>query len=444
MNEDTIIRMLPNDVEAEQAVLGSMIIDKDAIANVLEMITPEAFYREDNKEIFSAICDLFETNKPIDLLTLKEQLRLRGTLEAVGGIAYIAELSAKVPTSANVGYYAKIVEEKALLRKLINASTEIVNMGYSASEEVQTIVDNAEKKIFDIVQKRNVQGFTPIKSILVDSFEKIEELYNQKGYLTGISYGFTDLDVKTAGLHNSDLILIAARPALGKTAFALNIAQNVAVKSKVPVAIFSLEMSKEQLVNRMICCEAMIDSGKMRTGKLEEDDWGKLASAMSTLSDAPIFIDDTPGQTVMEIRAKCRRLKLEKGLGLIVIDYLQLMQGSKKGGENRQQEVSDMSRALKIMAKELDVPVITLSQLSRAPDARPDHHPVLSDLRESGAIEQDADIVMFLYRDDYYNPETEKKNIAEVIIAKNRQGSTGTVELAWLPNYTKFANLYNG
>jgi len=444
MNEDTIIRMLPNDVEAEQAVLGSMIIDKDAIANVLEMITPEAFYREDNKEIFAAICDLFETNKPIDLLTLKEQLRLRGTLDAVGGIAYIAELSAKVPTSANVGYYAKIVEEKALLRKLINASTEIVNMGYSASEEVQTIVDNAEKKIFDIVQKRNVQGFTPIKSILVDSFEKIEELYNQKGYLTGISYGFTDLDVKTAGLHNSDLILIAARPALGKTAFALNIAQNVAVKSKVPVAIFSLEMSKEQLVNRMICNEAMIDSSKMRTGKLEEDDWGKLASAMSTLSDAPIFIDDTPGQTVMEIRAKCRRLKLEKGLGLIVIDYLQLMQGSKKGGENRQQEVSDMSRALKIMAKELDVPVITLSQLSRAPDARPDHHPVLSDLRESGAIEQDADIVMFLYRDDYYNPETEKKNIAEVILAKHRGGSTGTVELVWLGQYTKFANKFNG
>ena len=445
MNEDAIIRMLPNDVEAEQAVLGSMIIDKDAIASALEVIKPEDFYREDNKEIFAAICDLFETNKPIDLLTLKEQLRLRGTLEAVGGIPYIAELSAKVPTSANVGYYAKIVEEKALLRKLINASTEIVNMGYAANDEVQTIVDNAEKKIFDIVQKRNVQGFTPIKSILVDSFEKIEELYNQKGYLTGISYGYTDLDIKTAGLHNSDLILIAARPALGKTAFALNIAQNVAVKSKVPVAIFSLEMSKQQLVNRMICCEAMIDSNKMRTGKLEEDDWGKLASAMSTLSDAPIYIDDTPGQTVMEIRAKCRRLKLEKGLGLIVIDYLQLMQGSKKGGgENRQQEVSEMSRALKIMAKELDVPVITLSQLSRAPDARPDHHPVLSDLRESGAIEQDADIVMFLYRDDYYNPETEKKNIAEVILAKHRGGSTGTVELVWLGQYTKFANKFNG
>ena len=339
MNEDAIIRMLPNDVEAEQAVLGSMIIDKDAIANALEMIKPEDFYREDNKEIFAAICDLFETNKPIDLLTLKEQLRLRGTLEAVGGIPYIAELSAKVPTSANVGYYAKIVEEKALLRKLINASTEIVNMGYAANDEVQTIVDNAEKKIFDIVQKRNVQGFTPIKSILVDSFEKIEELYNQKGYLTGISYGYTDLDIKTAGLHNSDLILIAARPALGKTAFALNIAQNVAVKSKVPVAIFSLEMSKQQLVNRMICCEAMIDSNKMRTGKLEEDDWGKLASAMSTLSDAPIYIDDTPGQTVMEIRAKCRRLKLEKGLGLIVIDYLQLMQGSKKGGGEKKSHV---------------------------------------------------------------------------------------------------------
>jgi len=434
-----IVRMLPNDIEAEQAILGSLIIDKDAIATVLETINAEDFYREDNKEIFSAICDLFETSKPIDLLTIKEQLRLRGTLDAVGGIAYIAELSTKVPTSANVGYYAKIVEEKSLLRKLIRASTDIVNMGYAADEEVQTIVDSAEKKIFDVIQKRNVKGFTPIKSILIDNFEKLEQLYNQKGYLTGLSYGFKDLDLKTAGIHNSDLVLIAARPALGKTAFALNIALNVAAYQKQPVAIFSLEMSKEQLVNRLLCCEGLIPSDRMRTGKLEEDDWGKLAEAMSKLSDAPLYIDDTPGQTVMEIRAKCRRLKMEKGLGLVVIDYLQLMQGSRKS-DSRQQEVSDMSRALKIMAKELDVPVITLSQLSRAPDARPDHHPVLSDLRESGAIEQDADIVMFLYRDDYYNPETEKKNIAEVILAKHRGGSTGTVELVWLGQYTKFAN----
>ena len=440
----SIMRMLPNDVEAEQAVLGCMIIDKDAAGSVFEVIKAEDFYREDNKEVFSAISDLFEASKPIDTLSIKEQLRLRGTLEAVGGIAYIAELASKVPTSANIEYYAKIVEEKSILRKLIHSSTDIVNMGYNANEEVQVIVDTAEKKIFDIVQKRNVKGFTPIKNILVDNFEKLEELYNQKGYLTGISYGFTDLDMKTAGLHNSDLILIAARPAMGKTAFALNIAQNVAVHDKVPVAIFSLEMSKEQLVNRLLCCEAMIDASKMKTGKLEEDDWGKLAQAMSTLSDAPIFIDDTPGQNVMEIRAKCRRLKLEKGLGLVVIDYLQLMQGSSKHGENRQQEVSEMSRALKILAKELDVPVITLSQLSRAPDARPDHRPVLSDLRESGAIEQDADIVMFLYRDDYYNPETEKKNITEVIMAKHRSGSTGTVELVWLGQFTKFANKFNG
>lgn len=443
-DNSSIMRMLPNDVEAEQAVLGCMIIDKDAAGSAFEVIKAEDFYREDNKEVFSAVFDLFEASKPIDTLSIKEQLRLRGTLDAVGGIAYIAELASKVPTSANIEYYAKIVEEKSILRKLIHSSTDIVNMGYNANEEVQVIVDTAEKKIFDIVQKRNVKGFTPIKNILVDNFEKLEELYNQKGYLTGISYGFTDLDMKTAGLHNSDLILIAARPAMGKTAFALNIAQNVAVHDKVPVAIFSLEMSKEQLVNRLLCCEAMIDASKMKTGKLEEDDWGKLAQAMSTLSDAPIFIDDTPGQNVMEIRAKCRRLKLEKGLGLIVIDYLQLMQGTSKHGDNRQQEVSEMSRALKILAKELDVPVITLSQLSRAPDARPDHRPVLSDLRESGAIEQDADIVMFLYRDDYYNPETEKKNITEVIMAKHRSGSTGTVELVWLGQYTKFANKFNG
>ena len=308
MNEENAIRVLPNDIEAEQAVLGSMIIDKDAIASVLEKITPDDFYREDNKEIFSAICDLFEASKPVDLLTLKEQLRLRGTLDAVGGIAYIAELSGKVPTSANIEHYAKIVEEKSLLRKLIRASTDIVNMGYSANEEVQTIVDSAEKKIFDVIQKRNVKGFTPVKSILVDNFEKLEELYNQKSFLTGASYGFPDLDMKTAGLHNSDLILIAARPSLGKTAFALNIAQNVAIRSKIPVAIFSLEMSKEQLVYRMLASEGMIDSNKLRTGKLEEDDWSKLATASSLLTDAPIYIDDTPGISVMEIRTKINQL----------------------------------------------------------------------------------------------------------------------------------------
>ena len=441
----SIIRVLPNDVEAEQAVLGAMIIDKEAIANVMEIVKPDDFYREDSREVFSAIMDLFENSKPIDIVSIKEQLRLRGTLDAVGGIPFIAELSTKVPTAANVEYYAKIVEEKSILRKLIHSSNDISNMGYAATEEVQDIVDAAEKKIFDIVQKRNVKGFTPIKNVLVDNMEKLEELYNQKGYITGLSYGFTDLDMKTAGLHNSDLILIAARPAMGKTAFALNIAQYVAVHEKVPVAIFSLEMSKEQLVNRLLSCEGMIDAQKMRTGKLEEDDWGKLAQAMSVLSDAPIYIDDTPGQTVMDIRAKCRRLKLEKGLGLIVIDYLQLMQGSsKRGGENRQQEVSDMSRALKIMAKELDVPVITLSQLSRAPDGRPDHRPVLSDLRESGAIEQDADMVMFIYRDDYYNPETEEKNISEIILAKHRGGSTGTVKLVWMGQFTKFANMFRG
>jgi replicative DNA helicase len=442
-DNSNLIRVLPNDVEAEQAVLGCMIIDKDAIAAVLEIIRPDDFYREDNREVFSAIVDLFENSKPIDVVSIKEQLRLRGSLEAVGGISFIAELSTKVPTAANVEYYAKVVEEKSILRKLIHSSNDISNMSYAATEDVQDIVDSAEKKIFDIVEKRNVKGFSPIKNILVDNMERLEELYNKKGYITGLSYGFHDLDMKTAGLHNSDLVLVAARPAMGKTAFALNIAQNVATHNKVPVAIFSLEMSKEQVVNRILSCEGMIDAQKMRTGKLEEDDWGKLAQTMSALSDAPIYIDDTPGQTVMDIRAKCRRLKLEKGLGLVVIDYLQLMQGaSRRRSENRQQEISDISRALKIMAKELDVPVITLSQLSRAPDGRPDHRPVLSDLRESGAIEQDADIVMFLYRDDYYNQETEKKNITEVIISKHRSGSTGTIELVWMGQFTKFANMF--
>ena len=440
--EKSIVRMMPHDVEAEQAVLGAMLIDNEAVSTVFEILKADDFYREDNKEIFSAISDLFEASKPIDTLSLKDQLSIRGTLEAVGDFEYIIELSGKVPSAANVEYYSKIVEGKAILRKLIRASTDITNMGYEATEEVQTIIDSAEKKIFDVIQNRNTKGFAKIRDVLVDNFAKLEELYNQKGYITGIPYGFADLDMKTAGLHGSDLVLVAARPALGKTSFVLNIAQHVACQEKVPVAFFSLEMSKEQLVNRMVCSEAMIDSNKMKTGKLDEDDWPKYANAMSKLSEAPIFIDDTPGISVMEMRAKCRRLKLERGLGLVVIDYLQLMQGHKKT-DNRQQEVSEISRALKIMAKELDVPIITLSQLSRAPDARADHRPVLSDLRESGSIEQDADIVMFLYRDDYYNPDTEKKNIAEVILAKHRSGSTGTVELVWLGQYTKFANKFH-
>ncbi|MEA4830727.1 MAG: replicative DNA helicase, partial [Enterococcus thailandicus] len=363
-----------------------------------------------------------------------------GTLEKVGGLDYLANITSAVPTTSNAKYYAKIIEEKAILRRLIKASSDIINMGYEATEEVAYVLDRAEKNIFDILQKRSNQGFAHIKDILSDTFSKLEELYNSKGYITGIPTGFNDLDLKTAGLHNSDLILVAARPAMGKTAFVLNIASHAAIHAGVPVAIFNLEMSKDQIVNRMLCSEVMVDSQRMRTGKLEDGDWQKIARALGPVSEAPIYIDDTPSISVNEIRAKCRRLKLEKNLGLVVIDYLQLMQGRSKS-ENRQQEVSEISRSLKILAKELNIPVITAAQLSRGPESRTDHRPMLSDLRESGAIEQDADIVMFLYRDDYYDPDTEKKNISEVIIAKHRGGSTGTVELRWFGEYTKFSNL---
>ncbi|EGD47750.1 replicative DNA helicase [Ruminiclostridium papyrosolvens DSM 2782] len=441
MDIGTLGRIPPQSLEAEQSVLGSMLIDKEVVPVVMEILKPEDFYRPDHKEIYDVIIELFDRAQPIDLITVSERLKLHGKLELVGGLEYLTNIATEVPTTANVKHYAKIVEEKALLRKLIKASTDIVDLGYNASEEVSYILDKAEQNIFDILQKRSSQGFVPIKDVLVDTFNKLEELYNNSGNITGIPTGFADLDFKTSGLHNSDLILIAARPAMGKTAFALNLAQNAAVHSNVPVAVFSLEMSREQLVNRMLCSEAMVDSNRMKTGKLEDNDWQKVAKALGPLSEAPIFIDDTPGVSITEIRAKCRRLKLEHNLGLVIIDYLQLMQGSRSKSENRQQEISEISRSLKILAKEINVPVITLSQLSRAPEARTDHRPILSDLRESGAIEQDADIVMFLYRDDYYNPETEKKNIAELILAKHRNGSTGTVELVWLGQYTKFANL---
>ncbi|MGE4282124.1 MAG: replicative DNA helicase [Clostridia bacterium] len=433
-------RIPPFSLEAEQSILGAMLLDKEAISTVTEIIKSDDFYRGDHKEIFEAMMDLFDQNEPVDLITLTEQLKLRNSIDAIGGIEYLAGVATDIATTANVKYYARIVEEKSILRKLIKASTDIAAMSFEGGEEVAFIVDQAEKKIFDILEKRTNQGFAPIKDILIESFDKLEELFKNKGKIIGIPTGFNDLDRKTSGLHPSDLILIAARPAMGKTSFALNIAQYAALHAGVPVAVFSLEMSKEQLVNRMLWSEALIDSQKIRTGELQDEDWPKLARVIGPLSEAPIYIDDTPGISVAEIRAKCRRLKMEKNLGLIVIDYLQLMQGRGRT-ENRQQEISEISRSLKILAKELNVPVVTLSQLSRAPETRADHRPILSDLRESGAIEQDADIVMFLYRDDYYNPDTDKKNIAECILAKHRNGSTGTVELVWLGEYTKFANL---
>ena len=408
MDISSLGRIPPQNIEAEQSVLGASLLDKEVLSTITEIIDVSDFYREDHKEIFEAIMDLYERGEPIDLITVSEQLKIRGSIDAVGGLEYLTNLVNAVPTTANAKHYAKIVEEKSILRRLIKTSSEIINMGYDETEEVEYILDRAEKGIFDISQKRNSQGFVQIKDVLIETFDRLEELYNNKGNVTGIPTGFVDLDHKTAGLHNSDLVLIAARPAMGKTSFVLNIAQYAAIHSQVPVAIFSLEMSKEQLVNRMLCCEAMVDAQKMRTGQLEDSDWQKIAKALGPISDAPIYIDDTPGVTSAEIRAKCRRLKLEKDLGLVIIDYLQLMQGRGRS-ESRQQEISEISRSLKILAKEINVPVIALSQLSRAPEMRSDHRPILSDLRESGAIEQDADIVMFLYRDDYYNPETEKK-----------------------------------
>ena len=436
-----LTKIPPSDIEAEQAVLGSMLTDKDAVISAIEVLKPEDFYREDNKAIYEAILSLYNRAEPVDIITLKSELATQGKLEQVGGLEYLAELPEKVPTTANVEKYIKIVEEKAILRNLVKTANEIISLGYDPTQEVENIMDAAEKKIFDIMQSKNQKGYSPMKDILVDTFSQLEKLYNQKEPITGVPTGFVDLDYKTAGLHESDLILIAARPAMGKTAFALNIATNAAVRAKVPVAVFSLEMSKEQLVNRILCSEAMVDSNKVRTGRIEEGDWVKLAGAIGPLSEADIYVDDTPGISVMEIRAKCRKLKLEKNIGLVVIDYLQLISASGKRGGSREQEISEISRSLKILAKELNVPVIALSQLSRAAEQRPDHRPMLSDLRESGAIEQDADIVMFLYRDDYYNEDSEKKNIAEIIIAKHRSGSTGTVELLWLGNYTKFANI---
>ena len=431
----------PNDIEAEQAVIGSMLTDKEAVIAAIEVLKPEDFYREDNKAIYTAIISLYNRSEPIDIITIKDELTSNGNFENVGGLEYLASLPDKVPTTANVEKYIKIVEEKSTLRTLIKTANELIALGYDPTQDVETIMDQAEKRIFDVMQKRNQKGYSSIKDILVDTFTQLEQLYNQKQHITGVPTGFADLDYKTSGFHNSDLVLIAARPAMGKSAFALNIATYAATKAKVPVAIFSLEMSKEQMANRILCSEAMVDSNKVRTGKIEDDDWGKLAAASGELSEAGIYIDDTPGISIMEIRAKCRKLKLEKNIGLVVIDYLQLVQGSGKRGGSREQEISEISRSLKILAKEINVPVIALSQLSRAPEQRPDHRPMLSDLRESGAIEQDADIVIFLYRDDYYNEESEKKNIAEVIISKHRGGSTGTVELLWLGNYTKFANI---
>lgn len=433
----------PNDIEAEQAVLGSMMLDNDAVMDAINILKPEDFYREENKLIFSAMVNLNGRSEPIDLITVKDELISLGKFEVCGGLEYIASLPEKVPTTANADKYIRIVEEKSMLRSLIKTSNELLDLGYNQTLETDEIIEKAEKEVFDLSLNRNRKEYTPIKDVLIETFANLEKLYNQKEHITGVPTGFIDLDYKTAGLHGSELVLVAARPSMGKTAFALNIAANAAIRAKIPVAIFSLEMSKDQLVTRMLSSETGIDSNKLKTGKMDEDDWIKLSEGLGPLSEAEIYIDDTPGISITEIRNKCRKLKLEKNIGLVIVDYLQLVSGSniRKNG-SREQEISEISRSLKIIAKELNVPVIALSQLSRAPEQRrDDHRPMLSDLRESGAIEQDADIVMFLYRDDYYNQESEKRNIAEIILAKHRSGSTGTIELAWFGSCTKFANI---
>lgn len=432
-------RIPPHSIEAEQSVLGAMILDKEAINTGIEIIKPEDFYKEANGEIYEAILILFNKNEPVDLITLSEELKRRGTLENVGGITYLANLSSGVATTANVEYYCKIVEEKSILRSLIKSSNHIMGKAYDDSEEVSAIIEEAEKNIFDITQGTHRQGFSPISSVLLDSFAKIEEMAANKGQLTGLTTGFIDIDDKLSGLQKSDLVLLAARPSMGKTAFGINMATNAALKAKAKVAIFSLEMSKEQLVQRMIASTAHVDLQKIISGNLSEDEWLQIINSMGPLSQSSIYIDDTAGISLTEMRAKCRRLKIEKGLDLIVIDYLQLMQMDGHN-ENRQQEISAISRGLKGLAKEMECPVVSLSQLSRAPELRSDHRPMLSDLRESGAIEQDADVVLFLYRDEYYDEESEKKNIGEVIIAKHRNGPTGTVELVWKKEFTKFLN----
>ena len=433
------MRIPPHSVEAEQSVLGSILLDKDAMISVSETLIPEDFYKEAHRVIYESMLKLYNSQSEIDLITLTDELRDQGYLDDIGGIAYITSLSTVVPTTSNIKYYVNIVKEKSISRQLISAANDIINLGYDGSAKVEYVLENAEKKIFDISQERATNDFQPINQVISEALSMLEKLYEEKNDVTGLTTGFRDLNKKINGLQRSDLLLIAARPAMGKTAFALNLVQNAALKGDASVAVFSLEMSKEQLVQRMIASQSTVELKKIKTGTLADNDWPRITDGMAILSGAKIHIDDTPGIKISELRSKCRKLKIEKGLDLVLIDYLQLMEGEGQN-ESRQQEIAKISRSLKILAKELDCPVVALSQLSRAPEQRADHRPMLSDLRESGSIEQDADIVMFLYRDEYYNPDTEKKNIGEVIVAKNRHGETGTVELVWFGGIQKFAD----
>jgi replicative DNA helicase len=428
-------------MQAEEAVLSAMLFDRDAIAAAYETLRPDDFYRPDNQGIYEVMLEIFLRGVPVDVITLGDKLTEKGLLDRVGGRTRIAELAASFYTSANIRHHVQIVAEKAILRKLIKAANQIASASFEAKEEIDVILDQAEKAIFTIAQSRETSDFSPISEVLAVSLERLDELVRNKGKITGLATGFTDFDNRTAGLQPSDLILLGARPSMGKSALLLNIAHHIAINQQIPTAYFTLEMSKEQCVNRLLCAEAKIDAQKLRTGDLKDEDWAKVPEATYSLSKGALYLDDTPGITIREMRAKCRRLKMEKGLQLVMVDYLQLMSGgASHRAESRQQEISEISRSLKGLAKELNCPVFTAAQLSRAVEARTDHRPMLSDLRESGAIEQDADVVAFLYREEYYKPDTEKKNQAEIIIAKQRNGPTGTVELTWIGQYTKFVN----
>ncbi|MGN0420727.1 MAG: replicative DNA helicase [Acetatifactor sp.] len=440
MEENVIKRQMPYSKEAEQSVIGAMLMDEKAITTVAEILTPEDFYISAYGKLYQAMTELHDAGKPVDNVVLQEKLKSLNVPPEVSSLEFLTEAVAQVQTSANVKHYANIVSEKSTLRKLIRLNQEIENTCYSESEPLESILDETEKKVFQLVQKRSTEDFVPVRKIVRDAIDKIEIASKNKGSVTGIPTGFIDLDYKTAGFQPSDLILVAARPSMGKTAFELNLAQYMAFKKNLTVALFSLEMSKEQLVNRMFSLESNVDAQKLRTGQLTDQEWERLVEGARIISNSNLIIDDTPGISISELRSKCRKYKMEHDLAIVMIDYLQLMSGNGKS-ESRQNEISEISRSLKALARELSVPVVALSQLSRKVEERPDHRPMLSDLRESGAIEQDADVVMFLYRDDYYHKDSEKKGISEVIIAKQRNGPIGTVELVWLPEYTKFANM---
>ncbi len=440
MDEALIKKILPHSAEAEQSVIGSMIMDRDAITTASEILISEDFYQHQYGVLFNAMVELYEEGKPVDLVTLQNKLKEKEVPPELCSIEFIRDLITAVPTSANAKYYANIVKEKAVLRRLIKVTEGIANECYMNKEPLDVILEDTEKQVFDVVQNKTTDQFVSIKEVVLRSLESIEAAAKNKGSVTGVSTGFYDLDYKTAGLQPSDMILIAARPSMGKTAFVLNIAEFAAIKSNIATAIFSLEMSKEQLVKRILAMNSKVDSQGIRTGELRDEDWIKLVESVKVVGNSKLIIDDTPGISITELRSKCRKMKLEHGLGLVIIDYLQLMSGSKKT-ESRQQEVSDISRALKGLAREINAPIVALSQLSRAVEQRPDKRPMLSDLRESGAIEQDADLVMFIYRDDYYNHDTEEPGVAEIIIGKQRNGPTGTIKLGWQSQFTKFVNL---